>query len=116
MLARSSPFHSVIGTMTLSGSMPMLSSFMMTDGRVFLISAPTVGSSETLHTSPRFMIVEWFAIQRGECSQLAVGFVQRQGSNCRFMTSSVLFLVRVGLRRSHRTGIKLFAYLMERGF
>ena len=36
-------FHSVMGTITFSGKIPIASSFMITAGRFFLISTPTVG-------------------------------------------------------------------------
>jgi hypothetical protein len=40
-------FQSVIGTITLSGKMPILSSLTITAGRVLLISVPMVGSRRT---------------------------------------------------------------------
>src|SRR5437016_12920870 len=46
-------FQSVIGAISLTGSLPTASELITTTGRVFRISDPMVGSSVTSHTSPR---------------------------------------------------------------
>src|SRR3972149_70187 len=46
--------HAVNGTIILSGSLASASLLTITQGRIFLISAPLVGSRLTSQTSPRF--------------------------------------------------------------
>ena len=49
-------FQSVTGTITLIGNMPMASELTTTAGRVFVISAPLVGSKLTSQMSPRLIV------------------------------------------------------------
>ncbi len=45
--------HSVMGATSFTGKIPMALELMITAGRFFLISAPTVGSKLTIHIWPR---------------------------------------------------------------
>src|ERR1035437_6177513 len=62
-----------MGTMTLSGRTPTSSSFTITAGRVFCISAPRVGERLMSQISPRCM--EILAVQGGEGGQVGIVLV-----------------------------------------
>ncbi len=62
--------------MTRRGRTPIASSLTMIAGRVFLISAPIVGSRQISHISP--LCMEILAIEGGEGGQFGVGLVISQ--------------------------------------
>ena len=75
-LAAYRPFQSVIGTMTFSGKIPIALSLTITQGRVLLISVPTVGlrlTSQTSLLSVGFVgfLVKVFSVEVGKSKKFA---------------------------------------------
>ena len=62
----------MIGAISFTGNRPTASELTTTAGRVFLISAPTVGSKLTIQISPRFGETGQNHIKKGFSARLLV--------------------------------------------
>lgn len=72
-LAAYRPFQSVIGTMTFSGKIPIALSLTITQGRVLLISVPTVRLTSQTLLSMCFVgfLVKVFSVEVGKSKKFA---------------------------------------------